>query len=75
MTNLNGLSHLTDLNELWISENEFSVFKELKKISNLHLLHTLYAEKNPWCGNPRYFAVVRDHLPFLKQIDATFTSF
>ena len=74
LNNLNGLSHLCDLNELWIGENKFSLLNELNKLSNLHQLHTLYAEKNPWCQNPRYFAIVQDYLPYLKQIDATFIS-
>jgi protein phosphatase 1 regulatory subunit 7 len=71
---IEGISHLTELEEFWASYNQISDLRALdKQLRPLPNLETVYLEGNPCQTNDRagYRRKVILALPQVKQIDAT----
>eukprot|EP00518_Triparma_eleuthera_P022598 CAMPEP_0197565836 /NCGR_PEP_ID=MMETSP1320-20131121/32842_1 /TAXON_ID=91990 /ORGANISM="Bolidomonas sp., Strain RCC2347" /LENGTH=428 /DNA_ID=CAMNT_0043127857 /DNA_START=74 /DNA_END=1356 /DNA_ORIENTATION=+ len=66
---LGHFSHLTGLDELWISENLVSEFDTVKTLAPVGL-ECLYLEHNPVSSDFEYRKKLKEMLPSLKQIDA-----
>lgn len=71
---LQGLGHLTQLEELWASNTKFSSFDEVEReLRNKEHLQTVYFEGSPLQRNQPvlYRNKVRLAIPHIKQIDAS----
>ena len=74
ITNLTGLGHATQLEELWASSNQLASFEEVEReLKDKKVLSTVYFEGNPLqLRNPvMYRNKVRLALPQVQQIDAS----
>lgn len=74
VSKLEGISHLTQLEELWGSNNTLSSFEEVEReLRDKENLETVYFEGNPLqTKSPAlYRNKVRLALPQVKQIDAS----
>jgi protein phosphatase 1 regulatory subunit 7 len=73
ITTLDFLSHLKDLEDLWLNDNKISSWSEVDKLSKLPSLDTVYLERNPIYDEDRnnYRRKVILALPQVTQIDAT----
>jgi len=75
LTTTAPFTHLTALEELWLSGNEmqdFDAVVPLKEASaQLSSLETVYLEYNPLASDFEYRKKLAEWIPSLKQIDAT----
>lgn len=74
VTKLEGLAHLTQLEEVWASSNGLSSFEEVEReLRDKEKLETVYFEGNPLqLKTPAlYRNKIRLALPQIKQIDAS----
>lgn len=72
---LDAVSGLSEMEELWISNNKLSDWQALEtQLVPLQHLHTLYLEGNPIQkeAGTRYRRNIKDLLPQLSQLDATY---
>jgi protein phosphatase 1 regulatory subunit 7 len=67
---ISNISHLKNLQEFWASGNKLESFEELKVLATCPKLIAVYLEQNPWCRSSRYVGIIREYLPYLRQIDA-----
>ena len=71
LTDTSPFSHLTSLNELWLSGNEIQTFDDVEPIRSLVELEGVYLEYNPVASDFEYRKKLVDIVPSLTQIDAT----
>lgn len=74
ITEVEGISHLTDLEEFWASGNKIADLRSVEQqLAQLPNLETVYLEGNPCQTDDRanYRRKVMLALPQVKQIDAT----
>ncbi|VEL19870.1 unnamed protein product [Protopolystoma xenopodis] len=78
---ITNIEHLDLLEEFWFNDNRVSSWDELKILTSLKSLHTLYLERNPIYYanadktkmNPDYRRKILLLLPKLRQLDANLT--
>ena len=74
ISQLDGLAHLNELEELWASNNQLASFDEVERqLAHIESLQTVYFEGNPLqkTNAVLYRNKVRLALPKVKQIDAS----
>jgi protein phosphatase 1 regulatory subunit 7 len=73
LTTTVSLSHLTTLEELWLSGNQITNFENgvLQPLASLVNLETVYLEYNPIAQEFEYRINLKERIPSLQQIDAT----
>jgi Leucine-rich repeat (LRR) protein len=74
ISHLQGISHLSKMEELWASDNQLSSFREVEKeLADKENLATVYFEGNPLqtLTAVLYRNKIRLALPQVKQIDAS----
>ncbi|PKY17763.1 L domain-like protein [Rhizophagus irregularis] len=77
LTKIENISHLTELEEFWANNNQFSDFEELPvQMGHLKKLNTIYLEGNPMQTENQaiYRLKVKTLLPQISQLDATYVS-
>lgn len=67
---MHHFSHLTTLEELWLSSNSISSFSSLESLTPLTSLTCVYLEHNPIARDAGYRGKVLGCLPKLSQIDS-----
>jgi Leucine-rich repeat (LRR) protein len=71
LTSINMLSHLSALEELWVSGNLIESWDEVRQLGQLTNLGTIYLEYNPIQSlDPLYRKQLAEIIPSLTQIDA-----
>jgi len=70
LTNTIPISHLTSIEDLWLSGNEIKDFESIESLSNLGNLDCVYLEYNPIGDDFEYRKKVKQIMPSLNQIDA-----
>ncbi|KAF1321107.1 Protein phosphatase 1 regulatory subunit, partial [Globisporangium splendens] len=68
------IQSLTELEDLWLNDNQVERFSETNHLVPLKKLRTLYLERNPLAKDFEYRKRLEALLPDLDQIDATPTS-
>ncbi|CAM9352214.1 unnamed protein product [Phaeothamnion confervicola] len=71
LTDFDGLLHLTELEDLWMTSNGIDTFEKVEQLQVLSRLETLYLEHNPIYKDFEYRMRTARILPSLKQLDAT----
>lgn len=63
---------LQNLEELWLSDNQFESWDILEILKKLPKLHTLYLDQSPLSRDnyEAYVERILDELPNLRQLDA-----
>lgn len=69
---LEAISRVESLEELWINDNEICDMKQLELLKNLRNLQTLYLERNPVQSQlgPAYRLSIIRIVPWITQLDA-----
>mmetsp|Transcript_12338 Transcript_12338/g.27014 ORF Transcript_12338/g.27014 Transcript_12338/m.27014 type:complete len:329 (-) Transcript_12338:92-1078(-) len=71
LTSVRPFAHLSAcLEDLWISGNDIRTFEDVRPLSNLNSLDTLYLEYNPLQKEFEYRKKLKEMIPSLNQIDA-----
>jgi len=68
--NIEQVDQLQELQELWINNNKLEDFDDLKLITHLKHIDTVYLEGNPLYQDGEYQNKVMSYIPHLKQLDA-----
>lgn len=68
---LEGISTLTNLTELWLNSNLIENFEDLDVLKSNSLIETIYLSMNPVARFPSYKQKIMQVLPNISQIDAT----
>uniref|UniRef100_A0A0M3IT51 Protein phosphatase 1 regulatory subunit 22 n=1 Tax=Ascaris lumbricoides TaxID=6252 RepID=A0A0M3IT51_ASCLU len=73
ISKLDGLSHMNNLEDLWLNDNEIADWNEVAKLGKMKSLNTIYLERNPIYKSDvsGYRRKVMLNMPSVKQIDAT----
>lgn len=66
---LEPISHLKDLQELFLRKNHISDFNEIHHLQSLPRLSVLWLEENPICRARDYRSIVLSILPRLTRLD------
>ncbi|KAG7272484.1 hypothetical protein CRUP_005956 [Coryphaenoides rupestris] len=72
---IENISHLTELQEFWMNDNQIENWSDLDDLKNAKTLETVYLERNPLQKDPQYRRKIMLALPSVRQIDATFIRF
>uniref|UniRef100_A0A672QY31 Protein phosphatase 1 regulatory subunit 7 n=1 Tax=Sinocyclocheilus grahami TaxID=75366 RepID=A0A672QY31_SINGR len=72
---IENISHLTELKEFWMNDNQIENWADLDELKNAKGLETVYLERNPLQKDPQYRRKIMLALPSVRQIDATFIRF
>jgi protein phosphatase 1 regulatory subunit 7 len=69
-----SLAPLTQLEDLWLNDNQVAHYADVEHLVPLAGLRTLYLERNPLAQDFEYRKKLEELLPALDQIDATPTT-
>lgn len=70
---IENVSHLKDMTEFWINDNQVGDWKCLDNLKHNEKLETVYLERNPIASDVQYRKKVMLTIPWLQKIDATLT--